>query len=79
VLPSFELTFLARTYRLAAALYGNGCHFVARLGTPSGTWWHYDGQANGGRPRAISITSEKDLLTCGGGYMLNVLVYCSTN
>jgi hypothetical protein len=48
VLPSFELTFLARTYRLAAALYGNGCHFVARLATPSGIWWHYDGQANGG-------------------------------
>lgn len=78
VLPSFTLSFSSHVYRLAAALYGNGCHFIARLNTPSGSWWHYDGQVNGGRPTAVSITCEEDLLTCGGRYTLNALVYCST-
>ena len=78
VLPSFRLSFSSHTYRLAAAIYGNGCHFVARLGTPSGTWWYYDGQANNGRPIAASITCQEDLLTCGERYTLNALVYCPT-
>ena len=78
VLPSFTLSFSSRVYRLAAALYGNGCHFVARLNTPSGSWWHYDGQVNGGRLTAVSIACEEDLLMCGGRYTLNALVYCST-
>ena len=76
VLPSFVLSFSSYTYRLAAAMYGNGRHFVAHLSTPSGTWWHYDGKANGGQPIAVSIAHEEDLLTCGGSYTLNALVYC---
>ena len=79
VLPSFRLTLSSCVYRLAAALYGDGCHFIARLSTPSGTWWHYDGQVNGGRPTTVSIACEEDLLTCGGRYTLNALVYCSTS
>jgi hypothetical protein len=78
VLPSFRLSFSSHVYRLAAAIYGNSCHFVARLSTPLGTWWHYDGQVNHGQPTAVSITCEEDLLTCGGRYTLNALVYCST-
>ena len=37
VLPPFQLSLSSQTYPLAAAVYGNGCHFVARLSTPSGT------------------------------------------
>ena len=77
VLPSFQLSFSEpHTYQLAAAIYGNGCHFVARLSTPSGAWWYYDGQVNGGRPTmAASITCGEDLMSCGGGYTLDALVY----
>ena len=78
-LPSFQLTFSSCTYRLAAAIYGNGCHFIARLSTPSGTWWQYDGQANNGRATAASIARQEDLLTCGGRYTLNALLYCPTH
>ena len=78
VLPSFELTFSTYSYRLAAALYGNGHHFIARLCTPSGTWWLYDGQENGGRPMVASIVGEEDLLRCGG-YVLNALLYCQNS
>jgi len=78
VLPSFKLTFSSDTYRLAAVMYGNGCHFVARLSTTSGTWWYYDGQVNGGRPVADSITCEEDLVTCGERYTMNALIYCLT-
>lgn len=76
VLPSFVLSFSSYTYRLAAAMYGDGNHFVARLSTPAGTWWHYDGQVNGGQPTPVSITREEDLLTCGGSYKLVALLYC---
>jgi len=80
VLPSFELTFSSHIYRLAAVIYGNSCHFVARLCTPSGTWWYYDGQLNGGRPVAVEpITREEDLFICGNGYIVNALVYCRTD
>ena len=78
VLPPFKLSLSSNTYRLAAVVYGNGVHFVARLSTPSGTWWYYDGQANGGRPVADSVTREEDLVTCGGGYKMNALIYCRT-
>lgn len=77
-LPAFELTFSSYTYRLAAAIYGNGRHFVARLSTPSGAWWYYDGRVDGGQPTAVSISGEEELITCGPGYILNALVYCST-
>jgi len=78
VLPSFELSLSSHTYRLAAVIYGDNCHFVARLSTRSGTWWYYDGQVNGGRPAVDSISRKEDLLTCGDGYTMNALVYCST-
>jgi len=78
VLPLFKLTFSLHTYRLAAVIYGNACHFVTRLSTPSGTWWYYDGQDNGGRPIVDKITCEEDLITCRAGYTMNVLVYCRT-
>lgn len=54
-------------------------HFIAPLGTPTGTWWHYhDGMPNGGQPVVNSSTvhEELDLLTCLNGYILNALVYC---
>ena len=76
VLPAFKLSFSPHTYRLAAVMYGDGSHFVARLSTPCGTWWHYNGQEHGGRPTAVSITSEEELLTCGNGYIANALLYC---
>ena len=76
VLPSFGLSFSSHTYQLAAVIYGNACHFVACISTPSGTWWHYDGQTNSGTPALVSITCEEDLITCGDGYKINVLVYC---
>ena len=78
VLPSFKLSLSSSTYRLAAVVYGNGSHFVARFSTPSGTWWYYNGQVNGGRPVADLVTREEDLLTCGGRYKMNALVYCQT-
>ena len=78
VLPSFELKFSSHTYRLAAVAYGDGCHFVARLSTPSGTWWYYDDRVNGGRPTEDSIVHEEDLITCGDRFSVNALVYCRT-
>lgn len=77
VLPAFQLSLSSHAYRLAAVIYGNGCHFIAHLSTPSGTWWRYDGQANGGKPTAAFVTCEEDLMGCGDGrYTPNVLVYC---
>ena len=77
IFPDFNLTFSSYTYRLAAAIYGNHNHFVARLNIPSGAWWFYDGMINGGRPTPISVTCKEELLTCGGdGYVLTALVYC---
>ena len=78
VLPLFELLFPLHTYRLAAVIYGNARHFVTRLSTPSGTWWHYDSQDNSRRPVVDAIAHEEDLITCRGGYTMNVLVYCRT-
>lgn len=78
VLPSFKLTLSSHTYQLAAVIYGNSCHFVARLCTPSGTWWYYDSQINGGRLVASDpITREEDLFTCGE-FTMNALVYCQS-
>lgn len=77
VLPSFELSLLSSTYQLAAVVYGNGSHFVACLSTPLGAWWYYDGQVNGGRPVADSITHNEDLVTCRAGYTMNALIYCT--
>ena len=77
-LPSFDITLSSHTYRLAAVMYGNSLHFIARLGTPSGTWWRYDGQVNGGQPVVDSITCEEDFITCGDGYTICALVYCPT-
>ena len=76
ILPSFQLSFSSHNYRLAAVIYGNGCHFVARLSTPLGTWWHYDGQVNSGRPTTVSITCGGDLVACGERYTMTALVYC---
>ena len=76
VLPSFKILLASDTYRLAAVLYGNACHFVTRLSTPSGIWWYYDGQVNGGQPVVDTITHEEDLIACGDRYTMNALVYC---
>jgi hypothetical protein len=79
VTPALELAFWSHTYRLAAVIYGNGRHFVSRLSTSSGVWWNYDGQANGGRPKAIApIRTGFDVLGYGHGYVANALVYCLT-
>ena len=78
VLPSFELSLSSHAYRLAAVIYGDNCHFVARLSTRTGTWWYYDGRVNGGRPVADSIARKEDLLTCGDRYTMHALVYCPT-
>ena len=77
--PPFEILFSSDTYWLAAVICGNGCHFVARLSTPSHTWWYYDGQVNGGRRVAGSVTCGEDLFTCGDGYMMKIVVYCPTH
>ena len=66
------------TYRLAAVIYGNAHHFVARLSTPLGMWWYYDGMINDGQPVVDTIAREEDLIVCGGGYTMNALVYCLT-
>ena len=76
VLPSFKILLASDTYRLAAVLYGNAYHFVARLSTPSGIWWYYDGQVNGGQPVVDTIAHEEDLIACGDRYTMNALVYC---
>ena len=47
-LPSFKISLSSYTYWLTAVMYGNSYHFIARLSTPLGTWWHYDGQVNSG-------------------------------
>jgi hypothetical protein len=79
VLPPFEISLSSETYRLAAVIYGNTHHFVARLSTPSGTWWSYDGQVNGGQPVVDSVTHKaEDLITYGDGYVMNALVYSPT-
>jgi len=41
-------------------IYGNGCHFVVRLGTSSGTWWYYyhDGRVDGRRENSESACKE---------------------
>ena len=76
VLPSFKISLASDTYRLATVLYGNAYHFVAHLSTPSGIWWYYDGQVNGGQPVVDTITHEEDLIACGDRYTMNALVYC---
>ena len=76
VLPPFKISLASHVYWLAAVIYGNACHFVARLSTPSGMWWYYDGMVNGGRPAVDTVTSEEDLIRCGDGYVMNTVVYC---
>ena len=78
VLPSFKISLASHTYRLAAVIYGNTHHFVARLSTPLGMWWYYDGMVNGGQPVVDTVSREEDLIVCGGGYTMNALVYCLT-
>jgi hypothetical protein len=78
VLPSFKLPLSSHAYWLVAVIYGDDCHFVARLNTRSGAWWYYDDQVNGSRPVADSITRGQDLVTCGNGYMMYALLYCQT-
>lgn len=74
-LPCFSLSLFSHTYRLAAVMYGDGCYFVARLSTPSGSWLRYDGRVIGGRQVAVSITREEGLLTRGSGYTTNLLLH----
>jgi len=76
VLPSFEISLGPAVYRLASVIYGNSKHFVARLSTPSGMWWSYDGMINGGQPVEEMISDEKDLLEHPGKYAMSALVYC---
>ena len=76
VLPSFKISLASHSYRLAAVIYGNSLHFVARLSPSLGTWWYYDGQVNGGQPAADAIVHEEDLVVCRDGYVMNAFVYC---
>ena len=76
MLPSFKISLASHTYQLAAVIYGNAHHFVARLGTPSGMWWYYDGMVNGGKLVADTIARKEDLTVCGRGYTMSTLVYC---
>ncbi|KAF9789319.1 hypothetical protein BJ322DRAFT_1018005 [Thelephora terrestris] len=78
VTPALELVFWSHTYRLAAVIYGNGRHFVSRLSTSSGVWWNYDGQANGGRPKAIApICTGFNVLGLTQGFWGVVSVICA--
>ena len=75
--PSLRISLGSDSYRLAAVIYGNDKHFVARLGTPSGTWHNYDGMERLGRPgTALLIKSEQDLVGYDGSHTICALVYC---
>lgn len=77
IIPALELSLGSTTLRLATVIYHNGDHYRARLCDPSGTWWFYDGQHNGGRPTPLpKVTDETDLFQCGGNFVISALVYC---
>ena len=76
-LPSLKISLGSDSYRLAAVIYGDDKHFVARLGTPSGTWHDYDGIVKCGKPgKALLIESEQDLATYKDPHTMCALVYC---
>jgi len=77
IIPALTISLGSATLRLATVIYYDGGHYRARLCDPSGAWWFYDGQRDGGRPTPLSeVADERDLFRCGDSFNITAVVYC---